>query len=201
MTTTTSGRPAATSSQLDDARALPGARAERVDAAGRGDHLRHPVAAAEERVEPLERGDRGAARRRRSRRGRPRSARSSSSAQPAPGVGDARGLAERDGVVEHLAERRGIEREHPRAGRQPRGDRADVVAGDGADLADLLGDDQVHAELARAARSRARRATRPAPTRSRTAASISAGSRPAGIMLRVSRGSSATAGRGGRTRG
>ena len=62
MTTTTSGRAARDLVPAELARALAG-RGERVDAAGGRDHLRHPVAAAVGRVEPLERGDPGAARR------------------------------------------------------------------------------------------------------------------------------------------
>ena len=62
---------AATSSQRDGARLAPGL-AEHVVAARQRDHLRHPVAAGERRVEPLERRD---ARARRARRRRPRTRR------------------------------------------------------------------------------------------------------------------------------
>ena len=55
---------------------------------------------------------------------------------------------ERLGVSEDLAEGRGVERDHLRMRRQPLGDRADVVVGDGADVAQRLGDDQVDVELA-----------------------------------------------------
>ena len=43
--------------------------------------------------------------------------------------------------------RLGVERDHARARLEPRGDRADVVVGDGADRAQRLGDDQVGLEV------------------------------------------------------
>ena len=143
MTTAISGRAAAISSQRDLARALARPR-QGVDAAGERDHLRHPVAAGERRVEPLERRDPGA--RRVGDRG-------PDGVDPGPqlpaqalaAVADAAGLAEADEVAEDLVEGRGVEREHLGGARQARGDRANVVVGDGADRAERLGDDQVGA--------------------------------------------------------
>ena len=56
-------------------------------------------------------------------------------------------LAEPDHVLEHLAERARVLLEHPRLARQPRGDLEHVLVGDGADVADRLGDDQVRRQL------------------------------------------------------
>ena len=140
ITTTTSGRAAATSSQRTVARRSPRPVPSGVDAAGELDHLRHPVAAGEGRVEPLERdapapaSAPATASRTASSRALELGPQRGSPASAAPAT-----PAERDGVVEDLAERRGVEREDARLGRQPLGDGADVVVGDGADLAELPG--------------------------------------------------------------
>ncbi len=63
-------------------------------------------------------------------------------------LGGARGIAQPADVGEHLGEPLGVERDHRRAGGEALGDRDHVVVGDRADLADRLGDDQVHLELA-----------------------------------------------------
>ena len=62
-------------------------------------------------------------------------------------VVDARDLAEPADVVEHLVEVVRVERDDPRPALQPGGHGDDVVIGDGAHLAERLGDDQVDVEL------------------------------------------------------
>jgi hypothetical protein len=56
-------------------------------------------------------------------------------------------LAEADHVLEHLGQRARILLEHPRPAVEAGGDRNHVLVGDGADLADRLGDDQIGGEL------------------------------------------------------
>ncbi len=125
----------------DGARLLAG-QAQHVDAAGHLDHLRHPVAAREHRVQPLQR-------RHRHRLGRGHGV--LHVVQPLGGhlhqllalVGHAGGLGQARHVGQHLADRGGVQRDHRGLGRQPLGHRAHVVVGDGADLAHRLGHDQV----------------------------------------------------------
>ena len=141
---TTSGRAAASSSQRARLRALAG-QPEEVDAARVLDQLRRPVAADEDRVEPLQRGDRD---RRRVAHREPHAV------DPAGGVGDqfdARvlgvgGLRERAHVAQHLAERVRVQGDHPRRRVDPLRDRAHVVIGHGADRAERLRHDQVRRE-------------------------------------------------------
>ena len=150
------------------------------------DHLGNPVAADEGRVEPLERQDARPRRARDRARGPPSSRRSSSSLQLRRPRGDPGRLAKAGDVGEHL--RRGSTGSSEitaRLARQPGGDRDDVVVGDGADLADRLGDDQVRLELAPAQARRARRGGGPRRVRRLTAASISPAESPSGTRLRV----------------
>ena len=112
----------------DDARLRPRGRRARRSPPASCDHLRHPVAADEDRVEPLERRDPRAC-------GAPATAAPTASSRPRS-VG-AQALARARGspvaspsarqVVEHLVEGLGVEREHPRARsasrRPPRGRR------------------------------------------------------------------------------
>ncbi len=89
----------------------------------------------------------GVARARRRGLARRRSSPSSRSLAGDPVRRAARRLPEPLGVGEHLAEGRGVEREHSRAARQSRRDGDDVVVGDRAHRADGLGDDQIDVEL------------------------------------------------------
>ena len=67
-------------------------------------------------------------------------------------VARAGGLGDRADVAHRLAERRRVQRDDPRLLGQLGGDAADVVVGDRAHRAQLLGDDQVGLELGAAAR-------------------------------------------------
>ncbi len=141
-----SARAAASSSHVV-VRRLHAGRPDRVHPAGYVDHLRHPVAADERRVEPLEgkhprapplpcgRSDRIQPRLEPVLKGR-REHRLSGRNGHASDVRD-----------EDLVQRLGVEREHLGPARQALGDGADVVVGDGADGAQGLRDDQVGLEL------------------------------------------------------
>ena len=137
----------------------PAGRARR--AAGELDHLRHPVAGEVERVEPLERGD---ARPARARDGAARTALDAALAARRPALSPASPRPLRrpaaGSSAQHLAERRRVERDDlGPLGSRP-ADGAHVVEGDGADLADCLGDDQVRRRAPPARPRRARRAPR-----------------------------------------
>ena len=62
-------------------------------------------------------------------------------------IGDPGDLAEARDVGEHLVQVGRIQRDHLRMGGKPGRDGHDVVVGDGADLADGLGHDQVDLQL------------------------------------------------------
>ena len=110
------------------------------------DHLRHPVAAEEGRVEPLQRQD-------------PRPGllpdRRPHSLEPPIEIGANLGRARLDPsrrsqpghVLQHLGERARVLLQDPRPPRQARRHRDHVVVGDGTDLANRLGDDQVGLEF------------------------------------------------------
>ena len=110
IATTTSGPGGASSSQLGGARLLR-PRPERVRAAGDLDHLRHPVAADERRVEPLQR-EHARPRRAGDRLADGVEARSSSARSPAAASGTPAASPRRVDVGEHLLEVRGVERDH-----------------------------------------------------------------------------------------
>ena len=118
----TSGAAASTSAH-SAVRDFSPARPEDVDAAGHLDHLRHPVAADEDRVQPLQRQDRdrvGGAHR------------VPDVVQPLGGhldqllalVGHAGGLGQPRHVGQHLADGGGVQRDHLGPGGQPVGHRA-----------------------------------------------------------------------------
>ena len=104
------------------------------------------MTADERRVEPLEGSDTGplGARDRVAHRAQ---SHAKLPAQTLAALADAGGDREPDEVVEDLVEGPGIERDHVGPAGQARGDRADVVVGDGADRAQRLGHDQVGLEL------------------------------------------------------
>ncbi len=130
---------------LRRARLLTG-RAEHVQPARQLDHLRHPVAADVDRVEPLERRH-ARARRVLHRLLDRRDPRGGVLGKLLPGLLDAGRLREPRHVGEHLPEGGRVERDHLRLGGQPLGHGAHVVERHRADLADRLRHDQVHAEL------------------------------------------------------
>ena len=182
MTTTTSGLESGQRLPLDLGR-LRSRGPGHVDRAGKPDHLRDPVAADEGRVEPLE-GER-------SRRRRPLD-RDAHRRQPAlqlaaqlsrPFLDPDRG-PQPGQVLQHLAERAGVLLHHPRPARQPRRHLDHVLEGDGADVADRLGDDQVRRQLGQPRLVEAVERL-PRPTTSFTAASISPALRPLGRTVAV----------------
>ena len=142
MTTTRSGLERGELLPLDLGR-LGAGRSGDVLAAGELDHLRDPVAADEGRVEPLQGDD-----------PRPRGARDRG-ARPRPAVPPAspRSWRARSGIPAASPSRvtssstsprlLGSCCTHPRRPRQPRRHLDHVLVGDGADVADRLGDDQV----------------------------------------------------------
>ena len=142
---TTSGATASTSDHSTVRDFSPGKPSTSRPPAGL-DHLRHPVAAHVDRVEPLER-----------RRARARRVGHGALHGVDPGRGllhqalaglrHPGGLGQARHVGEDLAERGRVERDHGRTSGQALGDREHVVVGHGADLADRLGHDQVHVEL------------------------------------------------------
>ena len=120
--------------------------AEHILAAGVVDQLRGPVAGDIGRIEPLERDH-------------PRSPRAPHG-QPDPidsgrGLTDqihgsvlgVCGLCDRSGIAQDLSHSVRIERDHQRLAVDLLGDLPDVLVGDGADLAQRLGDDQVGLEV------------------------------------------------------
>ncbi len=121
--------------------------AEHVLAARDLDHLGHPVASDEWRIEPFQGEHSGA--------GRAFDGGTHILEPPLEivtqgdgPVGDPGRLAQPRDVGEHVGEVRGVERDHLRERREAGGHGYDVVVGDRADLADRLGDDQVDVELA-----------------------------------------------------
>ena len=146
MTTTTSGRAAATVSHVVCSELLAG-EAEHVGAAGELDELRRPVPGDEHRVQPLERGDgrpRSASRtasRTASMRARWRVTRSSAASRAPVAWATVR----MSPIASPSVVR--VERDDLRVARDPARDGDDVVVGDGAHGAQLLGDDQVGLEL------------------------------------------------------
>ena len=120
---------------------------EHVEAARVLDHLRRPVARAEDRVEPLQRGDGDAVG---GPYGQPHAV------DPARGGGDeldagvlgVGGLGERADVAQDLPDRVRVERDHLRLRVHPLGHGADVVVGHRADGAQGLRDDQIRLQRA-----------------------------------------------------
>ena len=138
MTTTTSGREAASSSHSITRERSPGSVPIASIPPAAAIISGHPVPGRVDRVEPLERGDPGspagvgrapdgvdAARQR--------------GVEVLARAGPAAGVAEPERVGEDLAEGRGVQRQHPRFRRQASGDRPNVVVADRAHLADLPG--------------------------------------------------------------
>lgn len=127
-------------------RALAG-QAEHVLAARVVDQLRRPVAGGEHRIQPLERRDARAPLH--AGRGLADGVDAGGQLRDQPRARLARvgRGGESADVGEHLAERRGVERQHCGRRVDLARDRADVVGGDRADLAQLLGHDQLGAEV------------------------------------------------------
>ena len=120
--------------------------AEQVGPAGHVDQLRRPVAGDEDRVEPLDR-DHAAPARALERDPHAVDAGALAGDEVQRGVARVGRLGERPDVAHRLAERLGVQRDDVGAGVELLGDVADLLVGDRADRAQLLGDDQVGLQL------------------------------------------------------
>ena len=151
------------------------------------------------RVEPLERDH---PRRARARDGGPHRRQPSLelAAQLVGCLRDPGRLAEPDHVLEHLAQRARVLLNDPGLARQPGGDLDHVLEGDGADLADRLGDDQVGRELGQQLLVELVQRLPLADASPSPPLSISPAPRPAGRTVRVRWGRDAPRA-GSRTRG
>ena len=159
------------------------AQPEEVLASGVLDQLRRPVTGDEDRVEPLERGDR-AAPRCRARRAHavdaPGCARTSATPRHAAGR-LRRPCATSPSVSPSVLGSSAI----TRCDGSSRGEPLDLLIGDGADRAQRLRDDQVRLQRRSALARRARRSIRRRSVRSRTGRVDLAALRPAGQVSRV----------------
>jgi hypothetical protein len=121
---------------------------EDVEAAGELDELGRPVARGEDGIQPLQRGDGRAPRGPAHRDPHGVDARPLAGDEVQRGVPRARGLGHGADVAHRLPERRGVEREHPRAGLQLLGELLDLLGAHGADRAQRLRHDEVGLQLA-----------------------------------------------------